>query len=207
MSVAKKKRTDAGKKRKKVKNCAGKIILIAAGCTALLCVFSMILTERLERKTYALAYQEIISTESANFAVDPYLVAAVIHCESSGRAEVVSHKGAVGLMQIMPKTGAWIAEKLEMESFLEEQLKDPETNVRMGCWYLSYLLKRYEGNRIHALAAYNAGPGNVSKWLEDPAYAPEGQLTDIPFEETSAYVKKVLAAEEKYRELYEEELD
>ncbi len=195
----------SGKTKKIVKPRSGRLLAAAAVCFAVLTAACVILTERFERNTYTLTYPDIIIAQSASFGVDPYLAAAVIYCESSGRETIVSGKGAVGLMQIMPKTGAWIAEKLEMNEYSEELLKDPETNIRMGCWYLSYLLKRYDNNRVHALAAYNAGPGNVSKWLEDPAYTQDGQLTEIPFDETAAYVKKVLAAEEKYRELYEDE--
>lgn len=206
MNATVKSQSGTGKKRKKLKLHTGWISLIAIVCAAFLVIGYLVLTEKMEKRTYPLFHTDIIVKEAAAYELDPYFVAAVIYCESSGRETVVSHKGATGLMQIMPKTGEWIAEKLEMDDYSEERLKEPEVNIRMGCWYLSYLFKRYEGNSVHALAAYNAGPGNVSKWLEDPQYTQDGQLTDIPFDETAAYVKKVLAAQEKYRELYEEEL-
>lgn len=206
MNATVKSQSGTGKKRKKLKLHTGWISLIAIVCAAFLVIGYLVLTEKMEKRTYPLFYTDIIVKEAAAYELDPYFVAAVIYCESGGRETVVSHKGATGLMQIMPKTGEWIAEKLEMDDYSEERLKEPEVNIRMGCWYLSYLFKRYEGNSVHALAAYNAGPGNVSKWLEDPQYTQDGQLTDIPFDETAAYVKKVLAAQEKYRELYEEEL-
>ena len=109
-------------------------------------------------------------------------------------------------MQIMPATGAWIAEKLSVPSYTEAMLYEPEQNIRFGCWYLSYLMQKYDGETDLALAAYNAGPGNVKKWLEDPAYSEAGHLKVIPFAETEKYVKRVNAACGKYRELYEKEL-
>lgn len=160
----------------------------------------------MEKNTYRLAYAEAILRESGAFGLDPCLVAAVIHCESRGQAEACSPKGARGLMQIMPATGEWISEKLALTSFTEDALYEADVNIRFGCWYLSYLLEKYDGEKDLALAAYNAGPGNVKKWLEDPAYSENGRLTAIPFSETEAYVKRVNAASEKYRELYEEEL-
>ena len=172
----------------------------------LLSVGAYFLNIRMEKNTYRLAYAEAILRESGAFGLDPCLVAAVIHCESRGQAEACSPKGARGLMQIMPATGEWISEKLALTSFTEDALYEADVNIRLGCWYLSYLLEKYDGEKDLALAAYNAGPGNVKKWLEDPAYSENGRLTAIPFSETEAYVKRVNAASEKYRELYEEEL-
>lgn len=179
---------------------------IALLSVVLLSVGAYFLNIRMEKNTYRLAYAEAILRESGAFGLDPCLVAAVIHCESRGQAEVCSPKGARGLMQIMPATGEWISEKLALTSFTEDALYEADVNIRFGCWYLSYLLEKYDGEKDLALAAYNAGPGNVKKWLEDPAYSENGRLTAIPFSETEAYVKRVNAASEKYRELYEEEL-
>jgi len=82
----------------------------------------------------------------------------------------------------------------------------PADNIRLGCWYLRYLLDRYE-NRENALAAYNAGPGNVDKWLADENYAKDGRLTNIPFGETARYVERVAWAYGIYTELYHGEFD
>ncbi len=197
------------RKKAQIKKRRIRALLLTAGgigCLTLLAALSFVLNERLERRTYSLAHGALIVNESAAFGLDPSLVAAVIHCESSGRADARSPKGAVGLMQIMPATGQWIAEKLEMADYREAMLEEPEVNVRMGCWYLAYLLEKFDGNTELALAAYNAGPGNVGKWLADPAYSEGGKLTVIPFAETETYVKRVSAAQKKYMELYEEEL-
>ncbi len=196
-----------GKKQKRnINGRAFRMAVTALILIALLSTAAYFVNQRLEMQTYRLEYAEAIKRESAEFQLDPYLVAALIHCESSGMADACSPKGARGLMQIMPETGAWIAEKLAMPSFSEDLLYDADWNIHFGCWYLSYLLARYDGEQTLALAAYNAGPGNVKKWLEDPTYSEDGRLKEIPFAETEEYVKRVKAALEKYRELYEEEL-
>lgn len=183
----------------------GKALLVAVILLALvLCAFW--LNEYMEKRKYRLDYPGEIMASSAEFNLDPYLVAAVIHCESGNRPAVVSAKGAVGLMQIMPDTGGWIAAKLSLANFTEPMLTDPALNIRLGCWYLRYLLDRFDGVRSHALAAYNAGPGNLQKWLEDEAYSQDGLLTQIPFAETGSYVERVEKAYEKYKKLYSDEL-
>lgn len=184
---------------------AVKVLAAALALMALaLCAF--LLNTYMEKRQYRLEYPEQVRLSAAEFGLDPYLVAAVIHCESGNRAGVVSHKGAVGLMQIMPDTGAWIAEKLAIADYDGAMLEDPSLNIRLGCWYLRYLLDRFGGVRGHALAAYNAGPGNLKKWLEDETYSQDGMLVDIPFSETSDYVERVERAYEKYKKLYPEEL-
>jgi len=197
----------AKKKRKRRNN--KKIIravIVALALLAALCVLAYYLNRVAEKRTYRLLYPDIVMEMSAEYQVDPYLVAAVIHCESSNNKEAVSPVGAMGLMQIMPDTGGWIAEKLELEGFTQQQLFEPELNIRFGCWYLDYLSKKFDGNRTSVLAAYNGGPGNVEKWLADDRYSADGQLTDIPFPETERYIEKVQRAYEKYLTLYKEEL-
>lgn len=167
----------------------------------------LILRERAERerllKEYPTAYLEEISRYAAEYALDPYLVLSVMRCESSFRSDAVSPVGAIGLMQVMPDTGAWIAHKLDMDdTYAEPMLFEPDCNIRFGCWFLQFLTSRFDGTRTNILAAYNAGHGNVEKWLEDPACAQDGVLTAIPYPETARYVEKVEAAYRAYRELY-----
>ena len=108
-------------------------------------------------------------------------------------------------MQIMPETGEWAAELMGMSEYDSEMLYDPETNIHIGCWYLRYLLDMYEGNLPTALAAYNAGLGNVSKWLVNPEYSKDGEnLDSVPYTETDGYVKKTLKYMEKYEKYHEE---
>ena len=185
---------------------------IILACLILLAALAMggyFVRERLAHErdieNYHIAYTELIARYAAEYALDPYLVTAIMRCESSNDPDAVSKKGAIGLMQIMPDTGAWIAHKLGLDdSYREEQLFDPETNIRFACWYLDFLTRRLEGNRTAIIAAYNAGHGSVENWLADPAYAAEGQLHKIPFPETERYLEKVTTAYEKYIALYPE---
>ena len=197
----------AKKKRKRRNNKKiVRAVIAALVMLAVLCVLGYYLNRVAEKRTYRLLYPDLVMEMSAEYQVDPYLVAAVIHCESSNNKEAVSPVGAMGLMQIMPDTGGWIAEKLEMKGFDQQQLFEPEINIRFGCWYLDYLSKKFNGNRTSVLAAYNGGPGNVEKWLADDRYSADGQLTDIPFPETERYIEKVQRAYEKYLTLYKKEL-
>lgn len=194
------------KRKRKRKLNLGRFIPVLAFALALVFAAGYFVNRALEKRTYRLVYAQEIRTAAAEFGLDPYLVAAVIHTESRGDPQALSPKGAVGLMQIMPETGAWIAEKLALEAYSEESLVIARENIRLGCWYLAYLLERYADDEC-ALAAYNAGPGNVDKWLADERYGKDGKLTDIPFEETANYVVRVQSAYEKYTELYDGQLD
>ena len=106
-------------------------------------------------------------------------------------------------MQLLPDTADWIAGKFD-ESYVEGCLFDPDTNIKYGCWYLGFLIRRYEGNLACAVAAYHAGQGTVDGWLSNPEYSPDGAvLQAIPSQATDTYVKRVLRYYEKYQELYE----
>jgi len=118
-----------------------------------------------------LPYAESIRWAAQRHGLDPLLVAAVVETESHFRPDAVSHRGAVGLMQVLPSTAA-----LEPEA-----LADPTLNLEHGARYLRYLIDRYEGDLELALAAYNAGPANVRRYGGVP-----------PFRETRNYVEKVL---------------
>jgi soluble lytic murein transglycosylase len=107
-------------------------------------------------------------------------------------------------MQIMPGTGRWIASKMELEDYDEESLNDRDVNLTLGVWYLDYLWDEFDGNLVHVLAAYNAGPGNVRRWLETRTGSKDVDvfIETIPFDETRNYVKKVLGAYGNYIQLY-----
>ena len=160
-----------------------------------------------EMNQYPLYYEEIVARQAQVYDLDPYEVMAVIHVESHGRPMVRSQDNAIGLMQVIPSTGEWIAEKLgEKESFSEGILEDPETNIRYGCWYLRFLHDRFSEPQT-VWAAYNAGQGKVYEWLENPEVSADGNsliFDNIPAGETKAYVPKVQEAYDKYRELYPE---
>ena len=154
-----------------------------------------------EKTVYPLAYEEMIASSAREFGLDPARVAAVIYCESSFRVSAVSSAGAVGLMQIMPSTRAWIAEKLNIENYSEESLYDPATNIRLGCWYLNYLNDRFGGDLTKVTAAYHAGGGKVDEWLKDERYSSDGEtLAELPDNATGAYVQAVARAYDIYKE-------
>lgn len=151
---------------------------------------------------YPLKYEDLVSKYADAHGMEREFVCAVIATESKFSTNTKSGKGAVGLMQIMPQTAEWVGGKLGIDDVSEESLKDPETNIRIGTWYLKFLLDRYE-NADTAAAAYNAGHGNVDKWLANKDYSDDGEtLKDIPFEETKKYVKKVKRAYEIYKKIY-----
>jgi soluble lytic murein transglycosylase len=148
-----------------------------------------------------LDYFEEIEKWANQYELDPYLVASIIHVESANRETISSNRGAVGLMQIMPETGEWIAEKIGIE-FKVEDLKNAETNIQFGCWYLRFLANRFKV-RDTMIAAYNGGHTKVSKWLSDSKYSADGDtLLDIPYPETKNYVERVNNAYDKYKKLY-----
>ena len=149
-----------------------------------------------------LQYQDIVARYADMYDLEKSLVNAVIFCESRFEPDVVSSADAVGLMQITRETGWWAAEQLGMDAE-EMDLTNPDTNIRIGCWYLHWLLQKFDGVTETALAGYNAGHGNVSKWLADETISADGiRLEEIPYEETKGYVYKVRLAEKGYRLLY-----
>lgn len=155
------------------------------------------------RMAYPVKYKKTVEFYSNKFEVDPNLVYAVIKAESNFTANAVSKKKAVGLMQITKTTGAWGAKTLKLENYTFESLYDPEVNIMIGCWYLSILMQEFDNDLQLVLTAYNAGSGNVNQWLEDKRYSDDGgSLTDIPFNETDRYVKKVNEYYGVYVKLY-----
>jgi len=189
------------RQKKGVNKAAVAVICIAVAAAFILaCIF--VLIPQIERAQYKLEYAELIEKYAAQYGIDPYFVAAVIHTESGFDPEAISSAGAMGLMQIMPETGEWIAGKLGVEDFTADDLLNPETNIEMGCWYLQFLQERFDTLPV-IMAAYNAGHNKVKEWLQDPQYSDGTNLTNIPYEETDNYVKKVTKAYEKYKELYE----
>lgn len=152
---------------------------------------------------FPLKYRDIVVKYSEENDVDPLFIMSIIKAESNFNKDAKSSKGAVGLMQVTPSTGEWIAEKLNEESFLEENLLNPDTNVRYGTWYINYLSDQFDGNLNLVIAAYNAGPGSVDKWLNDSSYSQNGEdLDNIPFVETDKYVEKVNFFYNIYKFLY-----
>lgn len=149
-----------------------------------------------------LKYQDLAEKYAAQNTLELSLVNAVIFSESHFNPSVVSSAGAVGLMQVTEETGSWAAEQMGMDAD-EIDLTDPETNIRIGCWYLHWLLEKFDGVTETALAGYNAGHGNVARWLADEEMSRDGiTLEEIPYAETEGYVRKVRLAKAAYQLFY-----
>ena len=152
---------------------------------------------------YPKDYELTVKKYAKLYDIPDELVFSVIKAESNYDKFAKSKKGAMGLMQIMPSTGEWASQKIAIEGFTPELLFMPDVNIEIGCFYLSYLLDLYSDNTQNALAAYNAGPANVDKWLLDTNYSKNGKTLDkIPFDETDDYVKKVMRSIKIYDFLY-----
>lgn len=193
------------KKRRRVRT---RLFAILAAVVLALAAAGVLITLRMDavrketKRLYPMEYEALIRETAAEYELDPAHVAAVVLAESSFDPSAVSSVGAEGLMQIMPETGEWIAGKLD-ENYVEGCLFDPETNLRYGCWYLRFLMDRYDGDRTCASAAYHSGQGAVDQWLKDPAYSSDGKTLDaIKGTNADAYVHRILEYYEKYAKLY-----
>jgi soluble lytic murein transglycosylase len=185
-------------RRRRVVALLGFLALVLVGFALLLPVAD----KAVEELTLPLRHEDIIRQQARDKDLDPSLIAAVIYAESHFRDQT-SEAGARGLMQITPDTADEIARRSGGTEFEQGDLASPQINISYGSWYLHWLLERYGGNTPLAIAAYNAGTGNVDRWI-----ARDNDMTpsDIPFPETRAYVSRVLEAREKYRAEYPREL-
>ena len=157
--------------------------------------------------TLPLRHEDIIRQQAHDKGLDPALIAAVIYAESRFRDGQVSAAGAQGLMQLTPGTARYIAHKSGGTQFVVDDLGTPQVNIAYGAYYLRYLLRRYDGNVDFALAAYNAGEGNVDRWISDArAHDRALTVTAIPYAETRAYVQRVLTVRGQYRRSYSAQL-
>lgn len=163
-------------------------------------LLGLLVCKQVIRENLPKRYSEYVEVYSEKYNLDPHLVYAVIKAESNFIENAESHKGALGLMQIMPSTAEWIAEYIGMSGFSKETLLSPKINIEMGCWYLNNLSMEFNGEMDLILAAYNGGRGNVNKWLNNREYSEDGiKLKKIPFNETNKYVTKVKI----YKKLYD----
>ena len=143
---------------------------------------------------YPLYYEDLIRKYGNEYNLSPSLIASIILNESSFRPDVQSSVGARGLMQLMPATSQWIAEKLKVDNFSQDQLDLPDVNIRFGCWYLSYLSSLFNGNPLCVACAYHAGQGEVRSWLANPLYSTDGVTLNrdsLPEGPTKIYAGRV----------------
>ena len=153
-----------------------------------------------------LRHEDIIRQQARQKRLDPALIAGVIYAESKFRART-SRTGATGLMQIQPDTARFIARRSGATRFEVRDLATPQINIAYGSYYLRYLLDRYGGDEVLALAAYNGGETNLDRWIAEAGRSGRAFTADqIPFTETRAYVRRVQRAREDYRRIYRREL-
>lgn len=175
----------------------------------------------IERRLYPFVYREEIMTYANRNGLDPLFVASIIKNESRFNPNAVSRKGALGLMQIMPDTGRWVAEQMGFAGFDPQMLRDPATNIMIGTWYLNELKHEFGGKIVLVVAAYNCGRGKVRDWATksgvnlgpSPAaelapwpgkdFSEDFPLAKINIRETRNYVRGVLSTLNHYRRLYE----
>jgi len=170
---------------------------------ALILLLIIINLDHIGRFFYPFSHHDLIVRNAKKYNLDSCLLAAVIKTESNFNARALSDQGAMGLMQIMPETGKWVADQIGLKGYSADKLYDPETNILIGAWYLSSLNEEFGGNKVLVLAAYNGGSGNVKKWLQSEKLS--GSQTDItflPYPETRHFVRKVIRNHKIYSLLY-----
>jgi peptidoglycan lytic transglycosylase len=199
----------AGRRPRRRQVLRRRLILAASLAAVIVAVMSLVrpVDHAVEEITLPLRHEDIIRQQAADKHVDASLIAAVIYTESHFRDQT-SHAGAKGLMQLMPDTADYIARKSGGTRFERADLATPQINIAYGTWYLRYLLTKYHGNTVLALAAYNAGEGKVDEWWAAASSRGEKfRVADhIPFPETRDYVHRVLSARRDYRRTYAREL-
>lgn len=163
-------------------------------------VLRPVIDEALLELTLPLRHEDIIRQQARAKDLDPALVAAVIYRESKFR-DLTSDAGAKGYMQILPGTAKFIAKRSGGTQFELRDLANPQINISYGCWYLRYLIQRYGGNQLAAIAAYNAGHQRVDAWGGSSL-----TLDEIRFPETRDYVEDVFDKRGDYARNYPTEL-
>lgn len=170
-------------------------------CIAIVVIIGLIGYNMYLKTNYKTDFDAYVKRYSAEYGVDEALIFAIIKCESSFNKEATSAAGAKGLMQLTEETFYDVRKMVgDGEEFtFETHWNDADTNIKYGTKYVSYLFNLFDGDKIAALASYNAGMGHVKKWQGTDKKL---QLSEIQFPETRDYVEKVLEAEEYYIKLY-----
>ena len=155
------------------------------------------------KKIYKQEYSEYVNKYAQMYDIDPLWIYAIIKVESNFDKNAKSNSGAKGLMQLMDSTATEIAKKLQIDNFEVDMIYDPEINIMIGTKYFDDLLSKYNENYYLAIAAYNAGIGNVDTWIEKGIVAPNGSnIENIPYKETNIYVRKTINSYSVYKDLY-----
>lgn len=162
-------------------------------------------TWKVMRQAYPQVWWPEVQTATVGYTWDPQLFHGLVREESNFNQKIKSHAGACGLSQLMPTTASGVASRMGL-SFSAADIWTPATNLKIGAYYLNSLHKRYNGDSALTLAAYNAGEGNMDKWLALRPDAPLDEIVEaIPLRETRMYVKRVSSTWQTYRLLYQTE--
>lgn len=194
-------RRSRARRRRRPRRMRALVVALALGLTVagVIALMSPV-QDAIREITLPLRHEDIIRQQAADKRLDPALIAAVIYRESKFRDQT-SKAGAEGLMQILPDTARFVAHKTGGTDFRPEDLGDPQINIAYGTWYLRYLLDEYHGNKVAAIAAYNAGRRHVDRWGGAAL-----KVEDIRFPETQEYVSDVLDKRGEYAKRYRSEL-
>lgn len=180
------------------------IVLIVFLAIYFVCFKVIRVQDKILKMIYPIEYSEFVEKYSEENKLDKYLVYAMIKAESNFEPNITSNAGAIGLMQLMEETAIERSNIIEGQTIEQYDLYDPETNIKLGTSYLAYLLGLFDENMILAITAYNAGLGNVQEWIKAGIIKSDGSdIENIPYKETSNYVRKILRDYQMYLKLYE----
>lgn len=167
----------------------------------ILVILIIVLSVLIVKRLFPVRYGEQIDTYCSEYGVDKSLVLAIIKAESGFDVNAKSLAGATGLMQLTEETALWCGQQMGL-TFTTEDINNPETNIRIGIWYLSYLLNETKSENI-AIISYNAGINKVREWIDTDVIDENNvNFENIPYDETKNYIKKVLLYKQIYSILY-----
>ena len=180
------------------------IVLLVAAILLTVILFRVFNIKNLVLKSiYKQQYSEYVNKYAELYNIDPLWIYAIIKVESNFNKDAKSNSGAKGLMQLMDNTATEMAKKDGLNNFSSDMLFDPEMNIRLGTKYFDELLAKYNENYYLAIAAYNAGKGNVDLWIKKGVLASDGSnIENIPYKETNMYVRKTINSYARYIDLY-----
>lgn len=179
-----------------------KALYITIAVITAIIILMITLNKQMIKIIYKKDYSEYISKYAKVYGVEENLIYAIIRAESNFNANAISHQNAQGLMQLMFSTAKDVASKIEI-NLTEENILDPEININIGTKYISTLIDKYNCIEV-ALAAYNAGSGNVDKWIKNGIIKADGSdIENVPFKETNTYIRKIMRDYEIYKKLEE----
>ena len=188
------------RKSKKKVNILFKILVIIITVT-LLGLSPTVFNKLMIKKLYKKDYSEYVSKYAEEYDIDENLIYALIKAESNFNEKAVSHQNAKGLMQLMQSTAQDLANRSQIK-LTKDNILEPDININLGTQYIASLLNKYDSIEV-ALAAYNAGSGNVDRWIKNGTIKSDGSdIENVPYKETNTYVRKIMRNYKMYNELY-----